>query len=378
MTQHTRFEEIGACFAALDRSPLDVGRGVWIYGAGGFGRSLGRALAGAGLPLLGFIDRKSEGAMQVDGRPCIHPERLADADCEGAFYLHGLLNHYFSSRDIVDWAATRPFAGLLFASDLYRSPAFSVCNYWFDNPERTLGEAGLIRQAFEALDDEESRALMRDLLAYRLHNDPRRHPRVDKAGMYVPDFLPLRAAPLTFVDGGAYNGDTLEDLLRAGVKIADWIAFEPDSANLEALRATAARRADEIGAYSLFPFGLSDRNGLVGFASDGGEASHVVDNPGPGFKGATIAVARLDDVVKRSQPAYVKLDIEGAEPAALRGMERFLSEGNMFALSVYHRPDHLWTIPLWLRKKLPNARLRLRQHGHHAFDTVLYAWTGSD
>lgn len=360
---------------APDASPLQsVGRGVWIYGAGGFGRTLARALDGAGLNVLGFIDRKAEAGARVDGRPCIHPDSVTADVARGACYLHGLFNHYFSSREIVEWAAGLPFERLLFASDVNRAKGVHVSSYWLAPATQTLEDLPAVARALECFDEPASRDLFVDLLRYRLHNDPRIHPAVERDDIYAPDFLPIRDRKIIFVDGGAYTGDSLEGLLAHGVRVGEWIAFEPDACNLEGLRATAHRLSRQVDAFTISPYGLSDCNGRVGFADNEGEASHVVENPGPDFSGSTIEVARLDDVIARTEPTYVKLDIEGAEQAALRGMENAFRAGNVFAVSVYHRPADLWEIPLMLRERLPGCRMRLRQHGHHGFDTVVYAW----
>lgn len=367
--------QLRARIAPGDVPPLlSVGRGVWIYGAGGFGRTLKRSLDAAGLKTLGFIDRKAENGATVEGLPCIHPDAVTRDVAEGACYLHGLFNHYFSSREIVEWAAGRSFEKLLFASDVNRAPGVDVSSYWLAPAAQTLQELPVIARALECFDEEASRSLFMDLLRYRLDNDPRIHPKVEREVIYAPDFLPVRDEKIVFVDGGAYTGDSLEGLLAHGVSVKEWIAFEPDARNLEALRETAHRLSSEIGAFTVSPYGLSDRNGRVGFADNEGEASHVVENPGPDFSGTTIEVARLDDVIARGETTYVKLDIEGAEQAALRGMERMFRRGNVFAVSVYHRPADLWEIPLMLSERLPGCRMRLRQHGHHGFDTVVYAW----
>ena len=69
----------------------------------------------------------------------------------------------------------------------------------------------------------------------------------------------------------------------------------------------------------------------------------------------------------------LKLDIEGAEAAALRGMAGHLARRPLLAVSAYHRPADLWELPELIAELYPRPVLRLRQHGHHAFDTVLYA-----
>ena len=53
-------------------------------------------------------------------------------------------------------------------------------------------------------------------------------------------------------------------------------------------------------------------------------------------------------------------------------MAEHLERRPILAVSVYHRPSDLWEIPRLIAEFYPNPTFRLRQHGHHAFDTVLY------
>lgn len=368
-------------FAALRRALAAAGRqgqsiperGCYVYGAGGFGRRIARDLMRLNRTVLGFIDRSGRERRSVDGLPCHHPDELGDVG--GAAYVHGLMNHTTSPQSVLAWAETRGFAALCFPADLYRIPGFTFDTYWM-NPALETGTCLDELEVFhDSLDDAESRAILRDLVIYRVSTDPRDHPAVTLADAYVPDFLPIRERPLTFVDGGAFTGDTLAALLAHDVAIADWIAFEPDGANMAVLRKTADRHRDSVGSYTLIEAGLSDTGGTVRFQTSGG-ASRIVPAGQLLASDATaesaIAVMRLDDVIRRSGDIYVKLDIEGAEIAALQGMRRLLSQRPTLAVSLYHRPSDLWDIPRVIGELYERPRLRLRQHGHHGFDTVLY------
>lgn len=352
----------------------DWGRGVWVHGAGGFGRKLARTLASARVPVLGFLDRLAADLREVEGIRVLHPDALTDRDVADACHLHGLMNHATPSRDVSVWASNRGFAGLRFPVDLHRLPGVDLRHYWLAPAADTLEHLDAIEAVHDGLDDEESRSLLRQLLWYRITSDPRRHPRVDLAGTYVPDFLPIRGRALTFVDGGAFTGDTLEALLHHGVTVRDWIAFEPDRSNFDRLRATAQRCRGRLDAFTLLQLGLSDSNGRVAFSDGEGAASHVA-GAGDGSPASWIDVVRLDDVVARRGDIYVKLDIEGAELAALHGMTALLGEAPTLAVSLYHKPADLWEIPLHLMARHRSARFRLRQHGHHGFDTVLYVYS---
>jgi FkbM family methyltransferase len=377
--------EIG--FADLRRRALDYAakHGIpaqgpfYVYGAGGFGQRVARELRRVGLEVAGFIDRKAREVPQADGLPCIHPEDLDRAKLRGAAFVHALMNHYAPSTDVVDWAAAQGFRDLYFPTRLCAIPGFSLENYWLAPSASLVEHLDDIEELHDRLEDEDSRALLRNLLLYRLSADPRLHPEAAVAEAYVPGFLPIFERPVTFVDGGAYTGDTLEALLSAKVRIAEWIAFEPDPENLRELRRTALAHRSDMRAFTLFEAGLADATRVVRFMEGAGEASRVMRDGETLPTGATttaVNVVHFDDLLSRSGDIYVKLDIEGAELDALAGMQALLRQRPTLAVSVYHRPSDLWEIPRAIAGYYDKPRFRLRQHGHHAFDTVVYVMPG--
>ncbi|NNM74533.1 FkbM family methyltransferase [Enterovirga aerilata] len=351
-------------------------RGRWIYGAGGFGRQLARELVRLNLPVLGFIDRKGRESADVDGMLCRHPDDLPDGDARGTHLVYGILNHAVAPHEILSWAESRPFDQLVFPTSFYEIEGFALDSYWLGPPRETLAHLSDLMTFYDRLADEESRTTFLQLLQYRLSSDPRRHPAVREKEVYVERFLPIFDEPIIFVDAGAFTGDSLEALLDAGVKIAEWLAFEPDPENLRGLRRTAKRRADALARYTLVPAGLADTNGRLLFASSGSMSSRLA---GPDDTGNTlqVEVLRFDDAFRRSGRIYVKMDIEGAEREALRGMRNLLAQQRpILAISAYHRTADLWEIPKLVCDLYPQPRLRLRQHGHHGFESVLYVSPG--
>ena len=119
------------------------------------------------------------------------------------------------------------------------------------------------------------------------------------------------------VDGGAFTGDTLDALLAAGLHFEALAAFEPDLANFARLRDSVVRHG--LRDAVLFPCGLGDTTARLRFAT-GHEAASGLSADGADF----IQVVALDDVLPAFEPNFIKLDIEGAEPAALRGMRQTL------------------------------------------------------
>jgi hypothetical protein len=93
---------------------------------------------------------------------------------------------------------------------------------------------------------------------------------------------------------------------------------------------------------------------------------------------ALIQGVDLDSALPNFKPNLVTLDVEGAELKALRGMERsILKYTPHLAVSIYHRPDDWWVLPIYIRNLIQDNRLEyslfLRVHHPSAFDVCLYA-----
>ena len=88
-----------------------------------------------------------------------------------------------------------------------------------------------------------------------------------------------------------------------------------------------------------------------------------------------IQCVSLDEALPGFAPSLIKMDIEGAEMDALQGARTLIARHCPgLAISVYHRPEHLWQIPLWVNHAMPGAyRLSLRSHAYNDFELVLYA-----
>jgi hypothetical protein len=69
------------------------------------------------------------------------------------------------------------------------------------------------------------------------------------------------------------------------------------------------------------------------------------------------------------------MDIEGAEMEALLGASSvLLRDLPHLAISVYHKPEDLWTLGTFINSLCTNKyNFFLRNYGHQTFDTFLYA-----
>jgi hypothetical protein len=119
----------------------------------------------------------------------------------------------------------------------------------------------------------------------------------------------------------------------------------------------------------IFPIAVSDRKETLRFAGDA-TASSTLDPAGD----LEVQGERLDSLLGTTRPSFIKMDIEGAEPAALEGCASLLSDARpILAVSAYHLQEHLWELPLYLAERLHHYRFFLRPHDLEGWDLVLYA-----
>jgi hypothetical protein len=68
------------------------------------------------------------------------------------------------------------------------------------------------------------------------------------------------------------------------------------------------------------------------------------------------------------------MDIEGSEVAALQGASMIVRDFKpRLAISAYHRPDDLWTIPEIIRKTNPKYKIFFGHHSPMQWESVYYA-----
>lgn len=194
-------------------------------------------------------------------------------------------------------------------------------------------------------------------------------PQPDLEHQYFPVDMPPWKTPLRFIDCGAFNGDTLDQLMKTGLAVSAVAAFEPDLANFHELSRFASSNAPALGEVGLWPCGVHSSTTQMRFAM-GRNASSGFSDSGD----QVITCVALDDVLPCFQPSLIKMDIEGAEYDALLGASVMIHTYRPgLAICIYHAPDHIWQIPLLVKQWDLGYRLYLRLHRYNAFDLVMYA-----
>jgi FkbM family methyltransferase len=321
------------------------------------------------IPCLGIIDRKfTAGGEGVSHAPHFHPDTLKAGTLEGKPVIVALHSPATDTNRIVESLRALSAGEVLTNADIPDLLGPSADNYWLTNRAFTLDAFEQIRTVARKLADPLSVETLFALARYRITGRPSECLYSCLTEQYTPPGLLHFERPITFVDGGAFRGDTFQHFQSRNIPIETWIAFEPDPENFQALSDFAKTHPTRA---ILMPCGLSDRLTEVPFFASAGMASRLADDDTASF---TVPCVALDSVIRGFQPDYIKLDIEGAERAALLGMQATLSNARpCLAVSGYHRPEDLWELVDLTASLLPHSQIYLRQHGLNGFDTVIYA-----
>jgi FkbM family methyltransferase len=226
------------------------------------------------------------------------------------------------------------------------------------------------RALADALADDLSRRVLDAVIGYRLTMDAELlRPFVDW-GLYQPTGLPPLRGDEVYVDGGAFDGDSVRLFIkRVGDSYTRILAFEPDPATFRRLAANFAgeSRVEPVNA------GLYSHKTVLRFDDAGTRGSLLAEGGG-----VEVPVVALDEVLKGDRVTTIKMNIEGAELDALEGARHAIQRWRpRLAISAYHRPSDLWRIPEAIRALDPGYRLHYRQHDGGIIETVCYAVAGT-
>jgi FkbM family methyltransferase len=242
----------------------------------------------------------------------------------------------------------------------------------FEIPQNLVVKRADIFRALRLFTDDESRRQFVAHIRFRLLLAFDALPEGADGDYFSAEFLAPLPADTTFVDCGAYDGDTIRLFLQHRKDgFREILAFEPDPGNYARLRSYVAGLPTAIGRLiTTYPMGVGARRERATFSATG--------NMGASFDGAgncVVETIALHEVIPGDlRSLFIKLDVEGAEDAALAGAEPLIRGAKpLLAVSVYHRPDDLWTIPLDLHAMNPDYRLFLRTLGHDGTDVICYA-----
>ena len=235
-------------------------------------------------------------------------------------------------------------------------------------PELVKANIDKIEAVYDMLSDERSKEIYENVINYKLSGDIS-YLRVAESD--ENEVTPLIGAAdfTSYADLGAYTGDTVKKMLDVAPKIKRVIALEPDARNFRKLTAYAESEtrckieARNLGAWS-------HRDTLF-FDASGNRNANIGENK----KGKTAEVDALDNILAGEDIDYIKYDVEGSEKEALLGTKITIEKyAPTLLVSLYHRSEDIFELPLLLHKRYPDYKFYMRRREYiPAWDLNLYA-----
>jgi len=248
---------------------------------------------------------------------------------------------------------------------------------YFKNKENIQTIKDNVLKVTDILEDERSKEIMFMLIKnwFDFNVDTVGYEEIFTNDEYYPCDIIQLSANESFVDVGAYNGDTIIDFIKKTHNQFNAIfAFELDKKNFKELEATVDKLAASVkNKIKLYNFGLLDEEKHVYYETGGSGSEstfiNVINNACACGK-----TLRLNDILKNESVTFIKMDIEGSEVKALSGAEEIIRKQKpKLAVCVYHKPEHLWEVPLYIKKIVPEYKIYIRHHTPLEYETVCYA-----
>ena len=339
-----------------------------LFGSGYLGRQIARDLDGLPFTALAFVDNNpATWGSQVAGLDVLSPATAVERFGTDALWLITVYTNSSVIRQLeslgMPWITCAELSWLL--------PEPHPQGFDFGTPESLARWDPQVAEAAGVWADEASAREYADQVRWRFLLDydalATPHPMSE---LYFPDDLIVPLARETFVDCGAFTGDTVDAFLakRSGA-FERIVAIEPDPVNCAALRERVPDwTRSGGGTVQVEVAAVGAERGKLQFSATGTAGSKV------GAGAMIVDVAPLDELLAGIRPTYMKFDVEGAEHDALVGGARTIREAMpVMAICLYHRPEDLWDLPLLVRSIAPEYRFFVRRHSDERWETVLYA-----
>jgi len=342
-----------------------------IMGSAYLGRLALSGAINAGLDVVAFADNnRSLWRTTLDGVPIMSPADAVSKHNNDAFFVVAIYNGTPLRAQLTDLGCRRvvpyPMFFWQFSQSMPQEDRLEL-------PDRIFASAEAAHQGFNLLSDHRSRAEFVAQIQWRCTLDYACLPPPERpSDMYFgSDIIGLKGDEV-LVDCGAFDGDSIRMFLdKTGGSFGYIYALEPDSKNRDALNSYLSSLLEsQAKRISVLPFGASDSNETKSFDAAGTVGSRII----PSDSGESIECRRLDDLLDGPSPTFIKMDIEGTEPEAIKGAIGSIRESRpIVAACAYHKCEHLWTLPILLKEALPDYRISLRRYAEECWETVYYA-----
>lgn len=340
---------------------------IILYGAG----AIGTAIINSGFEIYAIIDKKFKKGDCYLNISCYNPIDFKLFEDENKYIVLLAIRNKKYHKEIIKCLKEIGFNNIIIAIDYYESQTPFIhheiqkegFNYFLKNKNNIL-------KAIKLFKDELSLNIFMTFMQTHLERKLVIIP-FDKAdNQYFPEDIKLNKGYFRFINCGSYTGDTIKQLNKKIGKIDSLVCFEPDLQTYKQLIKYLSKNKENISENIItFPCGVYNTETILNFMSGATTSSAISDN------GETsIQCVSLDNVLLNFKPTFINMDIEGAELEALKGAKKTIKKYKPdLAICVYHIPNHIWEIPLYLNSLKLGYKFYLRNYTGFIYETILYA-----
>lgn len=351
----------------LSRLLSQTGESFVLFGAGRLGQIALSGLRKAGITPLAFVDNSPKlWGQNIAGVEIVSPHDAKQRYERTAIFVITVYTSSPVRRQLSDLGVKF----ISFAELAWNYPDALLPHCATDLPHSIFEQSNDVKQALEVWADDASRYEYLAQLTWRVSLDINVLPvPMYPQEMYFQSDLFTFLPSDTLVDCGAFDGDTIRELLRKKVIYDHLIAIEPDPINFHNLEKYVSSLSNDLqDKISLHQNAVGSSRKKVRFNATGTASSTV------NFGYYEVESIPLDEILADEKPTYIKMDIEGAEYQALIGGKQNIEKHRpILAICLYHRQDDLWRIPLLIRSMSNQYRMFLRRYSDECWEQVCYA-----
>ena len=226
---------------------------------------------------------------------------------------------------------------------------------------------------YSLLADEESKRIYKNVISYKLSGNISYlfDSESDKDSVYN-ELLDCKSIK-SYLDLGAYNGDTIREMLFYNSQLESAIALEPDARNFRKLN-EYAQNVDNCEIKCINAGAWCENTTLL-FDASGNRNAGIVSKGNIVSKIKEVNVVSVDSVLNGASVDYIKYDVEGSEKEALLGSAQTIrAHAPKLLISLYHRSEDMFALPELINELNPDYSLYLRRFPYiPAWDLNLYA-----
>lgn len=335
---------------------------ICVFGAGNIGKGTVEELQKHGINVDFLCDNdKSKVGNLYNGKPCISLDELIEKKDETVVIIS---TRYY--KEIYNQLIRLGINNIkrIFVNKFY------IDDYIYNKDIQHIKDK--LIEVIDNLEDEESKRIFSRIIEeWVTHkNEYGQLDDIYTDNQYFPEDIVKLSENEVFVDGGAYIGDTAHEFLKkCNYKFNELFLFELNKNNYERLLINVEEYDNEIRSkIKVFNLGVSDKEKEV-YYSDADEGSSISE-----FGKVTSGVINIDKFFKNNKVTFIKMDIEGEELKALEGAKHTIKTYRpKLSICLYHKPQDLWEIPLFIKNIDSNYKIFIRHHTDLLNETVCYA-----